>query len=178
MKKRPRSVREMDNREIRRVTVRRTTAYLYASMYMSLGWTLVQTNVPVSRPVYVQLFFARDKNLRDCATVQKLWRQFDEAVGTIEAQERLQDASTRKAVLYGGTGAVLVLVPPFLKALFCSSLWQMILLFSGILICASAFLFYCILYKRRADEFSIDLCKKYQDAYQISKEAERLALNG
>lgn len=159
------------NQEVRYVTVRRMTAYLYTSMYLSFGWTLEETTVPVGSPVYTRLRFTRPKSIRDPASTLALWRQFDAAVGEIEAQERIQSGCTRKAVLFGFTGFAFLAVSFFVPWFTAPSFLHTLLSCLGLIICACAFLFYCAIYKRRSDEFAENLCRNYQTIYQVCAQA-------
>lgn len=170
--------KECTDREVRRITVRRMVAYLYTSMYLSFGWELEQANVPVSRPVYTELCFSRQKNIRDPAAAQSLWRQFDAAVGEIEAQEQVQSGCTRTAVLFGLAGVVLLAAAFLVSWLAASSVLQTIFVWLGAGICASAFLFYCAIYKRRADEFAENLCENYQKVYTLCQQASAAQTQG
>ena len=166
--------KECTDCEVRRITVRRMAAYLYTSMYLSFGWELEQTNVPVSRHIYTELCFSRKNNIRDSAAAQRLWRQFDAAVGEIEAQERIQTGCTRKAVLFGFAGVVLLAIPFFAKWFAVSQTFQTLMVLLGALTCGSAFFFYCAIYKRRADEFAENLCENYQKIYTLCQQAAGL----
>ena len=160
--------------EVRRITVRRMTAYLYTSMYLSFGWSLEQTSVPVSRPIYIELCFLRKNNVRDSGNSQNLWREFDAAVGEIEAQERIQTSCTRKAVLFGLSGIVLLAIALFTKWFAFFQALQMLVALAGVLICSSAFFFYCTIYKRQADEFAENLCENYQKIYTLCQQTAEL----
>lgn len=164
------------NREKRTITVRRMVAYLYTSMYLSFGWRLEEAAVSVSSPIYTELCFSRDKNIRDSAGAQSLWRQFDAAVGEIEAQERVQAGCTRTAVLFGITGIALLVAAFLVSRLLAATVLRTVLIWTGSAICASTFLFYCAIYKRRADEFAEHLCRNYQTIYEISREATALTI--
>lgn len=163
-----------DDREVRRITVRRMAAYLYTSMYLSFGWELEQTTVPVSRPIYTELCFSRKDNIHDPAAALSLWRQFDAAVGEIEAQERIQTGCTRKAVLFGFAGVAMLAAAFLISHLAAPAFLPALLLWLGMGICASAFFFYCAIYKCRADEFAENLCENYQKIYTLCQQAAGL----
>lgn len=162
----------MDSFEYKRMTVRRMTAYMYTSLYLSFGWTLEHTSVPVSKPVNISLCFKRQRETAVSVSARKLQREFDAAIGEIEAQERVQEACTRLAVLFGLFGVLLLAAAMALSKLFLiSGAVQITLVVLGLVICGAAFFFYCAIYKRRADEFAADLCAKYSEIYRIGTQA-------
>ena len=131
--------------------------------------------MPVSTPVSITLFFSRPKNPAPTVVETRLQREFDAAVGEIEAQENIQEACTRLAVWFGLVGVALLASPLIARYITIAAQVQAVLSMLGVIICATSFVFYCAIYKRRADEFAVDLCQKYDEIYKIGKKAAELS---
>ena len=77
--------------------------------------------------------------------------------------------------LYCFDVGVAMLAAAFLVShLTVPSVLPALLLRLGMGVCASAFFFYCAIYKRRADEFAENLCENYQKIYTICQQAAGL----
>ena len=160
--------------EYKSITVKRSSADLFADSYPSFGWTLEGTSLPLGAVNSVTMRFKRDRKIFNKAELTRLQRQFEAQVAEVECLEASKTmGATVAAYIIGilGTAAMAGSVFAFLADMLALCI---VLAVPGFVAWGVAYLLYLNIRKRKTEQVTPIIDGKYDEIYEVCEKANSL----
>ena len=160
--------------EYKDVTVKRDLESVYIDGYTNFGWTLEDTSIPLQNIGSVTLKMKRDRKIRNKAEIVRLQRQFESCISEIEKLE-LSKSMTASVAAY----SIGIVGTAFMAGSVFSYLAEMVPLMIILAIPAFAgwavpYFLYVKLQKKKTDQVTPLIDKKYDEIYEVCEKANSL----
>ena len=165
------SDRQYEHQEL---TVNKNVAFLYAQVYLDFGWEIEKATTPIFSIGKAILRFKRPAVSCNNPNMTRLQREFELAIGEIEALEQARSKSASiPSILVGVAGSIFVAVA-LITGLYGLPEFTLPLMLIGFLGCILSLFCYLWIYRKKTAETDTELWKKFAEIHRISHQAVQI----
>lgn len=162
--------------EYRDFNVKSNMQSLYADSYTNFGWELESVSNPIHAVGYITLKFKRDRKIVNKTKLNRLQRKFESSAKEIETLENSKGIlASAVAYIIGIVGTAFIAGSVFSNLANMLSL-SVILAVPGFTGWVIPYFCYSRIRKQKTDEVEPLIDEKYDEIYEICKEANNLLL--
>ena len=160
--------------EYKSITIKRSSADLFADSYPSFGWTLEGTSTPLGGMNSVTMRFKRDRKIKNKMELIRLQRQFEAQVAEVEGLESSKGlGASILAYVVGITGTAFMAGSVFA---FLAGMLPLCIIFAipGFIGWAISYFCYVSIRKKKTERVTPIIDSKYDEIYEVCERANSI----